>query len=38
MNHLNAFKANQALIQKYGIGNAHLIWVMGIYLDYPNIE
>lgn len=38
MNHLNAFKANQALIQKYGIGNAHLIWVMGIDLDYPNIE
>ena len=38
MNHLNAFKANKALIEKYGIGNAHLIWVMGLYLDYPDIE
>ncbi len=38
MNHLNAFKANTELISKYGIGNAHLTWVMGLYLDSSNIE
>lgn len=38
MNHINAFKANTELIKKYGIGNAHMTWVMGLYLDYSNIE
>lgn len=38
MNHLNAFKANSELITKYGIGKAHLTWVMGLYLDNSNLE
>lgn len=38
MDHINAFKANKELIAKYGIGNAHLIWVMGLYLDYPDLN
>lgn len=38
MIHVSAFKANKNLIDKYGIGNAHLLWVMGLYLDYSNID
>lgn len=33
MQHLEEFKKNQQLIDKYGEGNAHLIWTMGLYLD-----
>jgi len=36
MNHLNAFKSNTALIEKLGEGNAHLIWTVSMYLDYPD--
>jgi AIPR protein len=38
MNYINVFRANKALIEKYGVSNAYLIWVMGLYLDYPDIE
>ncbi|GEM_PF-2558810 len=38
MIHLSTFKANKDLISKYGIGHAHLLWVMGLYLDYSNID
>ena len=38
MIHLNAFKANKDLISKYGMSHAHLLWVMGLYLDYSNID
>ena len=33
MNHTIAFKKEIELIQKFGEGNAHIIWVMSIYLD-----
>ncbi|MCE5214666.1 MAG: AIPR family protein [Methanobacterium sp.] len=36
MNHINAFKKATELIEKFGEGNAHLIWVMSIYLDFPS--
>lgn len=36
MNHINAFKSNTALIEKFGEGNAHLIWTVSMYLDYPD--
>ena len=36
MNHINAFKSNEALIKKFGEGNAHLIWVLSMYLDFPD--
>lgn len=38
MNHINAFKGNTTLIEKYGINTAHLIWVMGLYLDESNFD
>lgn len=36
MNHINAFKSNTGLIEKFGEGNAHLIWTISMYLDYPD--
>ena len=36
MNHINAFKSDTALIEKFGEGNAHLIWTISMYLDYPD--
>ena len=38
MNHIDTFKGNTTLIAKYGMGDAHLIWVMGLYLDNSNLE
>lgn len=38
MQHLIEFKKNVNLITKYGEGNAHLLWVMSLYLDDPDIE
>ncbi|MEO0043593.1 MAG: hypothetical protein RL329_3041 [Bacteroidota bacterium] len=35
MNHLNAFNAQIELKNKY-VGNAHLIWTMGLYLNNAN--
>ena len=34
--HLDAFKKNVLLTKKFGTGNAHLVWVMGMYLDVPD--
>ncbi|MBV6513495.1 MAG: hypothetical protein FMNOHCHN_03030 [Ignavibacteriaceae bacterium] len=34
--HSEAFQKEKALITKFGEGNAHLIWVMSIYLDHPD--
>ncbi|GAB5523160.1 MAG: hypothetical protein Roseis2KO_10320 [Roseivirga sp.] len=36
MNHIDTFKKQQHLIEKFGEGNAHLSWVMGLYLDHPS--
>jgi hypothetical protein len=36
MNHINTFKKQQALIDEFGEGNAHLTWVMSLYLDHPS--
>jgi hypothetical protein len=33
MNHLSAFKKQTELITEFGVGNAHLVWVMSLYLD-----
>lgn len=38
MNHLAAFKSKIDLISKYGINKAHLIWVMGLYLNAPDLD
>jgi AIPR protein. len=38
MNHLKNFKKETKLIKQYGIGNAHLLWVMGLYLDFYDLE
>lgn len=34
--HINAFNTHESLIQRLGIGNAHLIWAMSLYLDHPD--
>lgn len=36
MTHLAVFKANLALIEKFGEGNAHLIWTLSMYLDFQD--
>lgn len=38
MQHLDAFRKNSVLIDKYNEGNAHLIWSMGLYLDESDLE
>lgn len=38
MQHLTALQKKQDLIDKYGIGNAHLIWSMGLILDESDFE
>ncbi|MFQ2027822.1 AIPR family protein [Aeromonas veronii] len=38
MQHLNEFRKQSALIQKYGEGNAHLIWSFGLYIDESDLE
>jgi hypothetical protein len=36
MNHLDSFKTEEELIKKFGEGNAHLVWVLSLYLDNPD--
>lgn len=36
MTHLNTFKTQNDLITKFGEGNAHLVWVLSMYLDFPD--
>lgn len=36
MSHLDSFKTNTALIEKFGEGNAHLLWVLSMYIDFPD--
>jgi len=38
MLHMDDFKLQTALHAKFGIGNAHLVWVMAMYLDEPDAE
>ncbi|WP_421798270.1 AIPR family protein [Haliscomenobacter sp.] len=38
MTHLNTFKTQTELISKYGEEKAHLIWSMGLYLDFPDLD
>ena len=37
MTHTNAFKTQTELIAQFGEGNAHLIWVLSMYLDFPDV-
>ena len=34
----NAFRSNSALVKALGEGNAHLVWVLGLYLEEPDLE
>jgi len=34
--HIDAFKKQTPLINVFGTGNAHLVWVMSMYLDAPD--
>lgn len=36
MNHLKSFETNKSLIKKFGENNAHIIWVLSLYLDFPD--
>lgn len=36
MTHTSIFRTQTELISKFGEGNAHLIWVLSMYLDFPN--
>jgi hypothetical protein len=36
MNHIETFKKQKELINEFGEGNAHLTWVMSLYLDHPS--
>lgn len=38
MQHLSALQNKTDLIGKHGIGNAHLIWSMGLILDESDFE
>lgn len=38
MAYLDAFKANTDLIKAVGEGNAHLVWVVAMYLEEPDTE
>lgn len=38
MNHLDTFQAQTELITNYGEEKAHLIWSMGLYLDFPDLD
>lgn len=33
-----AFRSNATLIKAVGEGNAHLVWVLGLYLEEPDLE
>lgn len=36
MNHIETFKKQIELIEQFGESNAHLTWVMSLYLDHPS--
>lgn len=36
MNHIANFESNAELIDKFGIGNAHIIWTLSLYLDFSD--
>lgn len=36
MNHITSFEKQSDLIDDFGKGNAHLAWVMALYLDHPS--
>nr|WP_321520590.1 AIPR family protein [uncultured Macellibacteroides sp.] len=36
--YLDIFKSSKPLIEKYGINKAYLVWVMGLYLDYSELN
>jgi len=38
MLHIDDFKAQGKLKKRFGVGNAHLVWVMSMYLDEPDPE
>lgn len=38
MEHLISFMKQDDLIKLYGIGNAHLLWAIGLYLDFPDLN
>ncbi len=38
MTYQDAFRSNDALLNKLGEGNAHLVWTMALYLEEPDIE
>ena len=38
MNYIEKFKAETALINKFGEGNAYLCWVMALYLDRNDVK
>lgn len=37
MTYIDSFKTQTDLIEKYGEDKAHLVWVLGIYLDSPDL-
>lgn len=38
MDYMHAFQKQTGLITKYGESVAHMLWCMGMYLDYPNLD
>lgn len=38
MTHLDSFSNKTELITKYGEEKAHLIWAMGLFLDFPDLD
>ena len=38
MAYQDAFRSNDALVNKLGEGSAHLVWAMALYLEEPDIE
>ena len=38
MLHIDEFNTRENLQEQFGIGNAHLVWVMSMYLDEPDPE
>lgn len=36
MTHLDSFSSQAELIKQFGKGNAHLVWGLSLYLDYPS--
>ncbi len=35
---MDAFNANDKLIRLLGQANAHLVWVLGLYIEAPDLE